>query len=222
MRGFLEGAGVVSASYRRVAPFHSQLDASAALYNFGFPASWVALYDEDPAFREHDPIADFIIRAGRFMTWHEAIEAQQLTAPQEAFVAAMHAHGVIDGIALPLFGPRGREAYTTYSFGREIGAGDLNTILMLNDFFQLRHTEIANSEDYSWSELHALSDRETEVLFWIAKGKSNKDISVILGVTAATVAEYVKRIFLKLGVYSRMDAARVGLQRGIVSLTGPV
>lgn len=219
MREFLKSKGVVSASYRHVSRFHSQLDDSANLHHFGFPAAWVRLYDHDPKFREHDPIADFILAAGSFMTWRQAIGAQSLDPEQQAFVEAMEQHGLVDGIALPLYGPRGKEAYATYSFGREINADDLETVLMLNDFFWLRHAEIAIAEDEAWIRDRALSPRETEVLYWIAQGKSNHDIAIILHVKLPTVAEYVKRLFAKLEVRTRMEAASAGLQRGIINLS---
>ncbi len=220
MRGFLETRGVISASYRSVGPFLSQLDASASLHHFGFPKGWVELYDGDPEFRTHDPIADFIISAGRFMTWSGAIAAQQLTDRQQSFVTAMRSHGLVDGIALPLYGPRGRAAYATYSFDRLIGSEDLENVLVLNDFFQQRHVEIALSEDSTWTQEKSVSRREKEVLFWMAKGKSNGDISVILDLKHSTVSTFTKRAFEKLGVNNRLDATRVALQRGIISLSG--
>ena len=219
MRGFLEDRGVISASYRSVQPFHSQLDGSAQLYHFGFPASWIDLYDHDPGFRRLDPIADFIIAAGRFMTWNEAVAAQDLDEAHQDFVIKMRAHGLVDGIALPLYGPRGRAAYATYSFGRPIVTADLPEILVLNDFFAQRHVEIAIAEDDAWTAQRALSNREKEVVYWIAKGKSNADISTILDLSHATVCTFANRAFVKLDVNNRLDATRVALQRGIINLS---
>ena len=219
MRGFLEGRGVVSASYRDVKPFHSQLDASAELHHFGFPESWQKLYDDNPGFRRFDPIADYIVAAGRFMTWNEAIAAQDLDAARLDFVAAMRAHGLVDGIALPLYGPRGRAAYATYSFGRHIVTADLPDVLILNDFFNQRHVEIAMADDDAWTSARALSAREKEVIYWIAKGKSNGDIAIILDLSPATVSTFANRAFVKLGVNNRLDATQVALHRGIINLS---
>lgn len=221
MRGFLEQRGIMSASYRNVRPFHSQLDVSAELHHFGFSASWIEFYDRHPEFRRLDPIADFIMAAGRFMTWNEAVAAQQLGEAQQSFVATMRANGLVDGIALPLYGPRGRAAYATYSFGRPIVTADLENILILNDFFIQRHVEIALADDNAWTLERALSNREKEVLFWIAKGKSNADISIILDLRHSTVCTFANRAFVKLGVNNRLDATRVALHRGIINLSDP-
>jgi DNA-binding response OmpR family regulator len=53
----------------------------------------------------------------------------------------------------------------------------------------------------------ALTARESEVLTWIAKGKSNRDIGEILGLSARTVNKHLEQIYTKLGVENRASAA---------------
>ncbi|WP_428420700.1 response regulator [Methylibium sp.] len=53
----------------------------------------------------------------------------------------------------------------------------------------------------------ALTPRETEVLSWLAKGKTNRDIGDILGVSPRTVNKHLEHIFEKLGVETRAAAA---------------
>ncbi|KZM51392.1 DNA-binding response regulator [Labrenzia sp. OB1] len=52
-----------------------------------------------------------------------------------------------------------------------------------------------------------LTQREAEVLIWIAKGKANKDIGEILGLSPRTVNKHLEQIFVKLGVENRASAA---------------
>ncbi|MBG6145340.1 DNA-binding NarL/FixJ family response regulator [Labrenzia sp. EL_142] len=52
-----------------------------------------------------------------------------------------------------------------------------------------------------------LTRREAEVLIWIAKGKSNKDIGEILGLSPRTVNKHLEQIFVKQGVENRASAA---------------
>lgn len=52
-----------------------------------------------------------------------------------------------------------------------------------------------------------LTNREAEVLIWISKGKSNKDIGEILGLSPRTVNKHLEQIFVKLGVENRASAA---------------
>ncbi len=58
-----------------------------------------------------------------------------------------------------------------------------------------------------------LTLRESEVLYWVVKGKTNRDIGDILGTSPATVKKHLERIFEKLGVETRTAAAAVAVQR---------
>jgi DNA-binding NarL/FixJ family response regulator len=58
-----------------------------------------------------------------------------------------------------------------------------------------------------------LTLRESEVLYWVAKGKTNRDIGDILGSSPATVKKHLERIYEKLGVETRTAAARLAMQR---------
>jgi DNA-binding NarL/FixJ family response regulator len=52
-----------------------------------------------------------------------------------------------------------------------------------------------------------LTEREAEVLLWIARGKANRDIGEILGLSPRTVNKHLEQIFPKLGVENRASAA---------------
>lgn len=53
----------------------------------------------------------------------------------------------------------------------------------------------------------ALTARESEVLLWVARGKTNRDIADILGMSPRTVNKHLEHIFEKLGVETRTAAA---------------
>lgn len=57
----------------------------------------------------------------------------------------------------------------------------------------------------------ALSAREAEVLLWIARGKPNKDVSDILGISPRTVNKHLEQVFTKLGVENRASAAALAV-----------
>jgi DNA-binding NarL/FixJ family response regulator len=63
-----------------------------------------------------------------------------------------------------------------------------------------------------------LSGREIEVLAMIVHGHSNKEISSGLGISENTVKFHTTRIFEKLGVLDRVQAATAAIERGIVHL----
>lgn len=57
-----------------------------------------------------------------------------------------------------------------------------------------------------------ITDREAEVLLWIAKGKSNDDISALLQISIQTVKKHVSSILENLGVDNRSSAAMRALE----------
>ena len=72
--------------------------------------------------------------------------------------------------------------------------------------------------DYDRRSLEAfaslqLTPREAEVLLWISRGKSNRDIAVILGAKTGTICKHVEHIFGKLNVENRTTAAVIALER---------
>ena len=76
------------------------------------------------------------------------------------------------------------------------------------DEFLFRLTaENRRNEEELLRRAFPLTMRESEVLVWIARGKSNRDIAEILGLSARTVNKHLEQIYVKLGVENRASAA---------------
>ena len=58
-----------------------------------------------------------------------------------------------------------------------------------------------------------LTAREAEVLYWVVKGKTNRDIGDILGTSSRTVTKHLEHVFEKLGVETRTAAAALVMGR---------
>ena len=58
-----------------------------------------------------------------------------------------------------------------------------------------------------------LTPKEAEVLYWVVKGKINRDIGDILGSSPMTVKKHLERVFAKLGVETRTAAAGMAMSR---------
>ena len=58
-----------------------------------------------------------------------------------------------------------------------------------------------------------LTFREAEILMWISRGKTNKEVGVILGSSPRTINKHLEHIFEKLGVVTRAAAVSIVLQR---------
>jgi DNA-binding response OmpR family regulator/DNA-binding CsgD family transcriptional regulator len=58
----------------------------------------------------------------------------------------------------------------------------------------------------------SVTEREAEVLLWIARGKSNRDIAEILSLSPRTVDKHLEQIYAKLGVENRTSAAALAVR----------
>lgn len=65
----------------------------------------------------------------------------------------------------------------------------------------------AGSEQQQLQQLLGLTVRESDVLLWLSRGKSNREMGEILGISPRTVNKHLEQIFVKLGVENRASAA---------------
>jgi len=65
----------------------------------------------------------------------------------------------------------------------------------------------AGREERALQQAFTLTGREADVLIWISRGKSNREISEILGISPRTVNKHLEQVFEKLGVENRAAAA---------------
>lgn len=86
---------------------------------------------------------------------------------------------------------------------RNLGQGGLGETMLL--------LTLASRDSAATERLRqvALTPRETEVLSWLAKGKTNRDIADILGMSHRTVNKHLEHVFEKLGVETRSAAAAI-------------
>lgn len=97
----------------------------------------------------------------------------------------------------------------------------------LNRPFQLRYLRQSGEDEYllrlvdsgrspGTQPLRAafgLTEREAEVLLWVANGKANREIAIILAMSPRTVNKHLEQVFRKLGVENRTSAAALALRQ---------
>lgn len=77
---------------------------------------------------------------------------------------------------------------------------------------------VVSSEVAASKELHqpALSNREREILKFIAKGYSNQEIADEIYLSLGTVKSYVRMLLNKLSVDDRVQAAALAVRQGLI------
>ena len=82
---------------------------------------------------------------------------------------------------------------------------------LIEQFVQMRRRESSAQQAFS-----VLTEREREILEFIARGKSNDDIAEDLVISPATVKTHVSRIMGKLGVHDRAQLVVMAYENGLV------
>ncbi|WP_246774048.1 response regulator [Bradyrhizobium diazoefficiens] len=78
-----------------------------------------------------------------------------------------------------------------------------------NEFLLRLSRESGTSLPPEFTSELGLTTREGEVLAWLSKGKTNRDIAQILGLSPRTVDKHLEQIYAKLGVENRTAAAAI-------------
>ena len=78
-----------------------------------------------------------------------------------------------------------------------------------NEFLLRLAKDTASDLPAEFSTELGLTTREGEVLSWLSKGKTNRDIAQILGLSPRTVDKHLEQIYAKLGVENRTAAAAI-------------
>ncbi|RED17504.1 LuxR family transcriptional regulator [Parasphingopyxis lamellibrachiae] len=182
----------------------------------GYPDAFRRRYIEDKLYLD-DPIPDHARHHPMPFRWSEIGEMRKLTSPQISFLKEVEQLGIGDGLAIPVFGPHGRNGYVGLALGphnEDTSDELLHEFQAIAQMAHQRYCELLSTEE---TETITLSPREKEVLVWVARGKSNNAISSILGISANTVDTHLRRIYDKLGVSDRTTAAIRGIGCGLIA-----
>lgn len=78
--------------------------------------------------------------------------------------------------------------------------------------FRVNHAVKAMSDEERLKTSLNLTGRESEVLYWLSNGKTNKEIAHILDIGPRTVNKHLEQVFAKLGVENRTTAAGIAIR----------
>ena len=182
------------------------------------PDSWVQAYTENNMLA-----CDPVIRLARKQTlpiyWNRLDERASFLQEGTMDVMGLAAEfGLRNGISFPLHGAAGENGILSF-ITSERASSDLllesSPILswMANYIFEaaIRVVRLRDSDQQA-----ALTDRETECLFWASEGKTSGEIACILGITERTVNYHLNQVTRKTGSMNRYQAIAKGISSGIL------
>lgn len=195
MRDYFKKLGVVMASYHTTGRDGLPLN----IVTEGFPENWVKKYVEQNLI-DIDPAPGLAAKMPEPFLWHDIEDLVPSTDDTNSFLRMMKEANVGDGVSLYVFGPAMQNAYVALGFGTdriELSSESLLAIQSVAQAGHLRYCSISRAK----AEKSALTRRETEVLHWVAKGKSNSVIANILEVSQHTIDAHMGSVanFLEYG-----------------------
>ncbi|MBY8332851.1 helix-turn-helix transcriptional regulator [Qipengyuania pacifica] len=184
------------------------------LYERGMPPEWMRRYLERD-FDLIDPVSTAATTRNEVGTLGELLKQLTVNDVGRLFVEEATRMGLTDGLAIPTSGLRHARGF----FGVDnVAAEDLAKVdrSLMCAVAQHAHLRIDRIEEEHGAGIDGLSPREAEILNWVAAGKSNPEIAMILGISEATVGTHLKRLFTKLGVHDRVSAVLAGFKLGML------
>jgi DNA-binding CsgD family transcriptional regulator len=168
-------------------------------------------------FARLDTVPRYVLAAGRPMRWSEVIRNVEMTSEERQFQARNQAAGLGDGISLPCYGPKFCNAQVGLTeFGDTVDFSE-SSLHYLHCVAQATHLRICGFINAEMPVNRRLSEREKEILLWVARGKSNAVIADLLAISSGTVDTYMRRIYQKLDVADRTSAAVKGVGLGLIA-----
>lgn len=182
-----------------------------------YPDEWMYHYNKNN-YIDHDGIYKRAIISNKPFTWEQIKNDPSVGIKSKIILEEAKEHHLYGGIGLSIHRP----------FGEIIGMGlasSDNTVEINNgivrEVYAAANQMLLTYEDItvpiSLSNAIKLTDREKDVLLWIARGKSRTDIAAILGIGNQTVKYHTTNIYRKLDVNSGKLAIIKAMKLGLVN-----
>jgi LuxR family transcriptional regulator/LuxR family quorum-sensing system transcriptional regulator CciR len=202
-------------AYLHLPPLGAPDGGSPSLRSEGFPDELATRYLAERLYLDN-PVLRHAQRKVEPIYWDEAHARAPANERERVFIETFKRAGLGDGVGIPAFGPNGRMGMCGLGFRAGVQRLDPAVLKEFQWVCQLAHLRYCTLLQTTLGPLPQLSRRETEVLAWVARGKSNPVIAEILGISSHTVDAHLRRIYLKLGVFDRISAAVRALGVGLI------
>lgn len=182
----------------------------------GWPDEWLRIYVSSGHLRR-DPVVQMMRRKPRTFRWREAFECELLAREGREVIGQASEFGLCDGIAFPMFTLDGTRILVSLGGSAlHISDENLQQLSLLSNYALGRALQLSVTHHSSPGCCH-LTSREIECLRWAALGKSEWEISQILGISEHTSEKHLLNAKSKLGAANRTQAVVEAIRLGYVS-----
>jgi DNA-binding CsgD family transcriptional regulator len=184
------------------------------IVNVNYPETWLQLYVEQ-CYANVDPIVRENFTSFRLQRWEDTYRRNPSA---KEFIRSAAEFGLAQGYTHGVRDYRGTEG-TIFSFAGQIECST-RTEKIIKRVVPHLHVALLTvlTNEKARNMPKPLSPREIEVLKWIAAGKSDWDIGILLGISERTVSFHVANVVKKLNVATRAHAVATAIKIGLISL----
>ena len=179
-----------------------------------FPTEWAARYnDRDYVFR--DPVVQRLQSDRNLFSWADAYSSCRSSSDVKLIRGEASEFGLVDGLVVPIQSVDG--AHAAFSFGGErpqISGEDAAALAFVTNFAAGHLLTIVSRRKVG--EHTRLTPREVDCLIWSAEGKTDWEISKILGISRSTVLKHIASAREKLGAMNKTHAVAMALRSKLV------
>lgn len=184
-----------------------------SVINVSYSNDWLYTYGRN-GYANVDPVLQAVLHTFKTQVWEQTYK-NATSMKQLEFVEEARSYGLTHGITTGML-EQGRGFASFFSFA----GGDAGNTARYKGLLEyllpyLHRILIANTHTPSANRVKGLSQREMMVLEWMKQGKTNWEISRIIGVSERTVRFHVEGIFMKLDVGSRTQAVAFAIEHGL-------
>jgi DNA-binding CsgD family transcriptional regulator len=186
------------------------------IVNGSYPDEWLQLYLRN-GYMEIDPVFQSALVNQGTQHWQD-VYASGTSEKHKEFVEAASEFGLVDGITTGTVDPACKVAsFFSVASSKEIDASRYVPLVeYLGYYVHLSLMRIASAAESPLDHCgRKLTIRELATLNWIKNGKTNLEISLIMGVRERTVRFHVENILAKLNVSSRAQAVVSAIEHGL-------
>jgi len=196
--------------YNRFGTEHSVGPWEDALILSNMDSGYLKKFIEEEYYK-HAPLAEWALKNTGARSWSYLAEAYaKMSETQRKVVDLNMSHGLNAGYSISFATPTPRSR-AVISMGAQPGLSQdqVNEIWardgrLISVIANMAHLKIISLPHIN--ERAKLSDRQQEVLNWVADGKTYQDIATILGVTMGTVEKHLRLVRHKLNVETTPQA----------------
>lgn len=184
-----------------------------SVINVSYSNDWLYTYCKRK-YADSDLVLQSILSTFHTQVWEQTYR-KTATPKQLEFVEEARGYDLSHGMTTGMLEP-GRNFASFFSFA----GGDFENTLRYKDFLEyllphLHRLMLMTLNTTPVNPMKGLSPRELMVLEWMKQGKTNWEISQIIGVSERTVRFHVESIFGKLDVGSRTQAVACAIEKGL-------